>query len=62
MPKKSKEKTGRVVMISKENNLLLKQYFIYNERMGVTLSNSDICDQIFEIGLITATKTMLEKA
>lgn len=58
MVKKIKEKTGRVINISFENNLLLKKYFIYNEAMGVTLTNSEICDQIFELGLQIATKKM----
>ena len=56
--RKSKEKVGRVVIVSKEDNMLLKQYFIDAEEIGCTLSNGEICSQIFSIGLHTQIKTM----
>jgi len=51
MAKKTKDKTGRVVMVTKEDNLLLKQYFLDAEEVGCTLSNAEICNQIFSRGL-----------
>jgi hypothetical protein len=59
MAKKKKDKTGRVVLVAKEDNILLKQYFAYNESIGVTLTNSEICDQIFREGLYLVTKSMV---
>ena len=58
MTKKKKDKTGRVVLVTKEDNLLLKQYLVYAESIGVTLTNSEICDQIFQTGLYTVAKNM----
>ena len=58
MAKKKKDRTGRVILISKEDNILLKQYFLYGESKGVTLSNSEICDNIFRTGLYEITKEM----
>lgn len=61
MAKRKKEKTGRVIMVSKEDNLLLKQYFIDAGNLGVTLTNSEICDQIFSIGLHNIIKNISDE-
>jgi hypothetical protein len=61
MRKNKKEKTGRVILISKEDNLLLKSYFIDCEKIGVTLTNSEICDKIFSVGLHNEIKSMNER-
>jgi hypothetical protein len=58
MAKRKKEKTGRVILVSKEDNRLLKQYFIEAENLGVTLTNSEICDQMFSLGLHTTIKNL----
>jgi hypothetical protein len=60
MAKKKKDKTGRVVLVTKDDNILLKQYFAYNESIGVTLTNSEICDQIFKKGLYESVKDMTQ--
>ena len=51
MAKKNKDKTGRVVLVSKEDNLLLKQYFLNAENLGCTKTNSELCNDIFAVGL-----------
>lgn len=51
MAKKNRVKTGRVISVSKEDNILLKKIFIACEEIGVDLSNSEICDQIFSTGI-----------
>jgi hypothetical protein len=51
MAKKPEEKKGRVVLITKDDNKLLKQYFLDAENMGVTLCRTEILTQIFSKGL-----------
>lgn len=58
MAKRKKEKTGRVITVSKDDNALLKRYFLDCENIGVTKSNSEICDDIFRKGLYTSIKEM----
>lgn len=60
MPKKTKkEKVGRVIEVSKEDNILLKQYFNYAYERGVTLTNLEICNQMFSRGLHEVAKSMI---
>jgi len=61
MAKKTKTKTGRVILVSKEDNVLLKQYFLDAENIGVTLTNSELCDRIFSIGLHNVVKSMADE-
>lgn len=58
MAKRKKAKTGRVIMVSKEDNLLLKRIFIECDQIGITLTNSEICDQIFSIGISEKFKSI----
>ncbi len=58
MAKNKKNKAGRVIQVSREDNILLKKYFLYNESIGVTLTNSEICDQIFKEGLYLVAKNI----
>lgn len=51
MAKKNKDKTGRIVLVSREDNILLKKYFLDAESMGVTITNAEICERIFSKGL-----------
>jgi hypothetical protein len=51
MTRKRKTKTGRVITVSKEDNLLLKKIFIIFEEVGTNMTNSEICDQLFSNGI-----------
>jgi hypothetical protein len=51
MSKEKKQTKGRVIELSKADNILLKKYLLYCEETGVTLSNTEICSNLFSIGL-----------
>ena len=60
MAKKKKDKTGRVIEVSKADNLLLKKYLLHCEEQGVTLSNAEICSNLFSIGLHQESKNLVK--
>lgn len=56
MVRQKKAKTGRVVLVSKEDNLLLKKIFIKFEEVGTNMTNSEICNELFSLGINTYYK------
>jgi hypothetical protein len=51
MAKKIKEKTGRVIEISKADNILFKKYLIALEEAGVEKNPTEVASDLFSIGL-----------
>lgn len=56
--KNSNKPKGRVVIVSPEDNKLLRQYFIDADEMGCKLTNLEICSQMFKRGLHETLKDM----
>lgn len=48
---KQRKLIGRVVGVSPEDSVLLKQHFLDLEKKGVNKSRKEISDDIFSIGL-----------
>jgi len=51
MAKKKKEKVSTVIIFSMEDNLLLKQYMINLESVGVYKTKSEVASELFSVGL-----------
>lgn len=56
MAKKIKEKTQRVIRVSKENNRIFKQMLLDLYDIGVFRTPDELADELFEIGLFTKQK------
>lgn len=54
----TKKKTGRVIIVSQEDNLLLKRFFCDCEEEGCTKLKGEICNDIFSLGLHEAIKNI----
>ena len=62
MTKRKRLKTGRVVMVSNDDNTKLKDIFKLCDEIGVALTNSEICDQIFSLGISNKLKSLKDEA
>ena len=60
MTKRKKENTGRVIIVSKEDNLILKKLFLDYDEVGTSLSNQEICNHLFRVGLYAKVKELDE--
>jgi hypothetical protein len=58
MAKKIKEKTQRVIRVSKENNRIFKQMLLDLYDIGVFRTPDELADELFEIGLNTKKKNL----
>lgn len=59
MGKKNKAKTSRVIYVSKEDNIIFKQYLLDIEKLGVdTDLPIDIASRLFSIGLHNEVKNL----
>jgi hypothetical protein len=58
MTKRNSDTVGTQIDVTKEDNLLLKQYFVYAYAKGVTKSNREIRNEIFSRGLHELTRHM----
>jgi hypothetical protein len=57
-----KDKTGRVITVSKEDNRLFKKYLILLEEMGVDKSPNEVASELFSFGLHANYKSLYEKS
>jgi len=51
-----KEKTGIAIDVSKEDNLLLKQYILNLENIGIYKTKSQAASKLFTVGLYNEIK------
>jgi hypothetical protein len=58
MAKNKKEKTSRVITISKQDNWLFKEYVIELEKTGCTKNPSEIASDCFAFGLYESSKLL----
>jgi hypothetical protein len=58
MAKNKTAHTSRVVRLTKEVNTRLKKIFIAYDELGVKLTVPEICDQIFELGVLATEKDL----
>jgi hypothetical protein len=60
MAKKIKEKTQRVIRVSKENNRIFKQMLLDLYDIGVFRTPDELADELFQIGLYSKAHTIRE--
>ena len=58
MAKKIKEKTSRMIRVSKENNRIFKQMLLDLYDIGVFRTPDELADELFELGLNTKKKSL----
>ena len=58
MAKRIKEKTGRVIQITKEDNRIFKQMILDLYDMGIFRTSNELADELFSLGLHTKAKSL----
>jgi len=58
MSKKFKEKTGRVIRVSRDDNRIFKQMLLDLYDMEVFRSPDELADELFSLGLHTKAKDL----
>ena len=57
-PEKVGRANGRVIGMTKQNSILLKQHFLNLETIGCSKDHQEICNEIFAVGLHKAVSDL----
>ena len=61
MAKKFKEKTGRVIRVTRDNNRLFKQMLLDLYDMDIFRTPDELADELFSYGLHTKAKDLRDE-